>query len=113
MARMIKAGKCNKAITLQYQQEVTSDYGGVNLKWNDFKTVRASVEPLQGGEYFSAAQTHSETQLRIRIHYLADLSPTMRVKYGDRILAITSIIDSKENHRELQLMCKESAADGR
>ncbi|WP_324700069.1 phage head closure protein [Pasteurella multocida] len=113
MARMIKAGKYNKVITLQHQKEVITDYGGVKVDWVDFKTVRASVEPLQGNEFFTAAQLHSETQLRIRIHYIVGVLPTMRVKYGDRLFAITAIIDSKENHRELQLMCKEGVTDGR
>lgn len=113
MARMIKAGKFSKVITLQRQQEVISDYGGVKLVWRNFRTVRASVEPLQGNEFFTAAQSHSETQLRVRIHYIDGVLPTMRVKYGKRFFAITAIIDSKENHRELQLMCKEGVADGR
>lgn len=113
MAVMIKAGKFNKVITLQHQQEIISDYGGVKVEWVDFKTVRASVEPLQGNEFFSAAQSHSETKLRVRIHYLEGVLPTMRVKYDDRLFAITAIIDSKESHRELQLMCKEGSTDGR
>ena len=113
MAVMIKAGKFNKVITLQHQQEIISDYGGVKVEWVDFKTVRASVEPLQGDEFSTAAQSQSETQLRIRIRYIKGVLPTMRIKYDDRLLAITAIIDSEESHRELQLMCKEGVTDGR
>ncbi|WP_439240971.1 phage head closure protein [Lonepinella sp. BR2474] len=113
MARMIKAGKYNKVITLQEQKQVMTDYGAVNIEWVDFKTVRASVEPLQGNEYFTSAQLHSETQLRIRIRYIDDVCSVMRVKYGNRVFSIIAVIDSKESHRELQLMCKEGATDGR
>lgn len=45
--------------------------------------------------------------MRIRIRYGTNVDNTMRVKYGNRHLEITSIIDSKESHRELQLICKE------
>ncbi|EFM92267.1 hypothetical protein appser6_8470 [Actinobacillus pleuropneumoniae serovar 6 str. Femo] len=34
----------------------------------------------------------------------------MRVKYGEKILDIYSVIDSKERHEEIQLMCKEGEA---
>ncbi|AKD39458.1 phage head closure protein [Pasteurella multocida] len=113
MARMIRAGRYNKVITLQVQKQIPTDYGGFNLKWVDFKTIRASIEPLQGREFFSAAQQQNETQLRIRIHYIPDVLPTMRIKYGDRLFAIVAAIDSKESHRELQLLCKEGVTDGR
>lgn len=113
MARMIRAGKYNKVITLQEQKEIPTGYGAFNTQWVDFKTIRASVEPLQGREFFSAAQQHSETQLRVRIHYIAGVLPSMRVKYGNRLFEIVAVIDSKEAHRELQLMCKEGVTDGR
>ncbi len=34
----------------------------------------------------------------------------MRVNYGGKLFDIYSVIDSKEQHRELQLMCKEGEA---
>ncbi|HDR1501649.1 TPA: head-tail adaptor protein, partial [Pasteurella multocida] len=54
---MIRAGRYNKVITLQkrnYKKERESDtYGHHNPYWEDVATVRASIEPLQGREYFS------------------------------------------------------------
>ena len=48
----------------------------------------------------------------MRIRYQPDLliDRKMRLKYGERILSIYSVIDSREQHKEIQLMCKEGEA---
>ena len=112
MAMMIKAGKYNKAISLQKQVSEVSDYGAPITNWKTVANVRAAVEPLQGREFFANASVNNENIIRVRIRYGVNVDNTMRVKYGKRSLEITSIIDSKESHRELQLICKE-LNDGR
>ena len=107
MPRMIRAGKYNKAISLQKQVNETNDYGGFVSKWKTVANIRAAVEPLQGREFFASASVTNENIVRIRIRCGTNVDNTMRVKYGNRSLEITSIIDSKESHRELQLICKE------
>lgn len=114
MARMIKAGKYNKVITLQQRnsaREKANKYGSENLNtiWENVATVHASVEPIQGREYFSGPFQMGENIIRIRIRYLPNINRRMRVKYGSRLLDIYSVIDSKEEHKELQLMCKENS----
>ena len=112
MAMMIKAGKYNKAISLQKQVNEVSDYGAPITNWKTVANVRAAVEPLQGREFFANASVNNENIIRVRIRYGVNVDNTMSVKYGKRSLEITSIIDSKESHRELQLICKE-LNDGR
>ena len=116
MEIMIKAGKYNKAITLQernYKRErENNQYGENKPVWKNVATVRASVEPLQGREYFSGPFQMGENIIRIRIRYLEGVTRNMRVKYGKRLFDIYSVIDSMESHRELQLMCKEGEAYG-
>lgn len=114
MGRMIKAGKYSKVVTIQkrdYKREqAANQYGENKAVWRNVATVRASVEPLQGREYFSGPFQMGENIIRIRIRYLEGITNKMRVKYGNRLLAIYSVIDSMEAHRELQLMCKEGEA---
>ena len=120
MARMVRAGRFDKVITLQREvkpqpnkQGKIISSGSVSTKqWEDVKTIRASVEPIQGREYFSGAFAIGETVVRLRIRYQPDveISRKMRIKYGNRILKIENVIDSKERHEELQLMCKEGEA---
>ncbi|PJG81961.1 phage head-tail adapter protein [Caviibacterium pharyngocola] len=114
---MIKAGKYNKLITLQARdferEKQHNQYGAGTPIWADVVTVRASVEPIQGREYFSGPFQLGEDIIRVRLRYLPNITRKMRVKYGDRYLEINSVIDSKEEHRELQLMCKEGEAYGK
>ena len=112
MARMIRAGKYNKAISLQKQVNESNDYGGVVSKWKTVANIRAAVEPLQGREFFASASVTNENIVRIRIRYGTSVDNTMRVKYGSRSLEIMNIIDSKEAHKELQLICKELTGNG-
>ena len=114
MSIMIKAGKYNKVIILQerdYDKERKNNTHGVLRPiWKNVATVRASVEPLQGREYFSGPFQIGENIVRIRIRYLEGITRKMRIKYGNRLFDIYSVIDSMESHRELQLMCKEGEA---
>ena len=114
MAIMVKAGKYNKVITLQkrdYDKERKNNtYGALRPIWKNVATVRASVEPLQGREYFSGPFQIGENIVRIRIRYLEGITRKMRIRYGNRLFDIYSVIDSMESHRELQLMCKEGEA---
>lgn len=112
MARMVKAGKFDKVITIQKSVAGSNNYGAVKLDWQDVKIIRASIEPLQGREYFSGPFQLGENITRVRIRYQPDLeiNRKMRVKYGDKVLSIHSVIDSKERHEEIQLMCKEGEA---
>ncbi|OOR96994.1 phage head-tail adapter protein [Haemophilus paracuniculus] len=118
MARMVRAGTFDKVITLQAVAQPQRNERGQIIRtgsakvesWQDVATVRASIEPIQGREYFSGAFQLGETVVRIRMRYLAGVNRQMRVKYGDRILKIENVIDSKERHEELQLICKEGEA---
>lgn len=112
MAVMLKAGKYNKVIGLQKQVNEQNNYGGIVSKWRTISNVRAAVEPLQGREFFSGAVPLGENIVRVRVRYGIEVDRTMRVKYGTRLLEITNIIDSKESHRELQLICKELLGNG-
>lgn len=65
MAMMIKAGKYNKAISLQKQVNEVSDYGAPITSWKTVANVRAAVEPLQGREFFANASVNNENIIRI------------------------------------------------
>ena len=113
MPRMIRAGKYNKSVILQrrdYEKERKSGCGSSRPFWKKFAEVRASVEPLQGREYFSGPFQMGENIVRVRIRYIEGVTRKMRIKYGNRVFDIYSVIDSMESHRELQLMCKEGEA---
>jgi len=103
----MKAGKLRHRITIQQPVEVRDSYGGVTVTWGTFATVNASVEPLRGQELWAAAAQQARVNTRIRIRYLASVSPKMRVLFGTRIYLIDAVIDPEERHVEMQLMCQE------
>ncbi|MBI4800635.1 MAG: phage head closure protein [Desulfarculus sp.] len=67
----------------------------------------ASVEPLNGREFFAAGGRQAEVSHRVRLRYLAGVKADMRVLHEGRALDIKAVIDPQERHRELVLMCLE------
>jgi SPP1 family predicted phage head-tail adaptor len=89
----------------------TDEWNLTDDKWSLFAAnVWASVEPISGKEFFSAEQNNAMTNTRVKIEYSSvtkNIVPGMRVLYGTRKFYILSVIDYKEKHQELQLMCRE------
>lgn len=107
---MISSGILNKRITIQRKTSNTPAnnlYGEESYTWTTFAQMWASVEPVQGREFWAQQQVQSEISIRVRTRYLSGVLPDMRIVYGSRTFTIKSVIDYKEQHIELQLMCSE------
>ena len=114
---MISPGRLNKRITIQHLvagSPAVNSLGEAQTSWATFQTVWAGVEPLQGNEFWGSQQKQvkAEIKIRVRIRFLSGVTAGMRVLYGSRILNIESVIDPKEKHEEMQLMCSEGANNG-
>lgn len=105
----MRAGKLRHRVTIQRLTETRDDAGGLVPTWTDYAQVFASVEPLRGREFFAGQEKQSRVDTRIRIRYLADVTPKMRVEYGAHVYEIVNIIDPEMRHQEMQLMCYEVA----
>lgn len=104
-------GSLRHRIIIQ-EKNLTEDLEGVTAEtWGDVATVWASVEDLQGREFFQAAVV-SETKTRIKIRYRNGITSAMRVLLGERIFDIKSVIDPDGRKRELLLMCREVTDGG-
>lgn len=103
----MKAGKLRHRITIQNPVETTNDVGDVTTTWEDFATVWAEIIPLSGREYWESKQVNSEVTGKIRIRYLAGVTPKMRAKFGDRIFNIEAVINPEEKNIELVLLVSE------
>lgn len=104
----MRAGRLRHRVTVE-QLLVTDDgYGGQSQAWSTFATVWASVEPLQGREYFQAQQAQATVTHKVTMRHLDGVTHDMRVKHGSRALNIVSVIDTEERGRELVLMCEEA-----
>ena len=114
---MIIPGKLNKRITIQQLVASSPEFnskGEPQRSWDTFQQVWASVNPLQGQEFWAQQQKQikAETTIRVRIRYLSGVNAGMRVLYGSRILDIQNVIDPQEKHVEMQLMFSEGVSNG-
>ncbi|UCD58646.1 MAG: phage head closure protein [Candidatus Hydrogenedentota bacterium] len=103
----MKIGDMRHRITFQKPVETPDGYKGHTVKWQDVVTVWASVEPLTGREFFYAHQIKAEVTHRVKIRYREGITEKMRIKHLDRALAIESILDLKERHEVLEILCRE------
>ncbi|MCM1567093.1 MAG: phage head closure protein [Dehalobacter sp.] len=94
-------------ITIQQPVETIDQYKTPVTEWQDFASVLASVEPINGREFVLLKNTTSELTVRIRIYYYPGITTAMRVLYENRVFNIQSVIDYKELHQEMHLMCSE------
>jgi SPP1 family predicted phage head-tail adaptor len=53
-------------------------------------------------------QTTSEISHKIRIRYLASVTPKLRIKFGTRYFDIVSVINPDERNEYLEMMCRET-----
>jgi SPP1 family predicted phage head-tail adaptor len=70
------------------------------------------VAPMSGRELLAAEAVQSSLTHSVSIRYFAGLKPSMRIKYGDRLFDIQSVIDEDERHRTMTLLCVEGLSDG-
>lgn len=77
----MKSGKLDRRITIQNRVETQNTLGEAVISYTTFAQVWAEVVPLRGREYFTAAQTIPEAQLRIRIRYMTGVTEKHRIVY--------------------------------
>ena len=96
----ITSGQLNKRITFQ---AATIQPGEGVTTWTDVCTVWAAVKPLVGNQRYNAKQVDSTLSGKVIIRYRRDIEASMRVKLGERILSISSIINPNESNEFLEI----------
>ena len=110
----MKADRDKKIVIREILNDAANqnEYGeAASQNYQDVLTnVWASISPVFGKEYWLAEQVQSKISTKIELDYITGIDRSMQVFYGDRIFEILAVIDIKEMHRTLQLMCKELGA---
>ena len=107
----MRAGRLIHSVVLKRLTGALNAYGEQIESWSEIGTRRASVEPLNGKEYFATSGENADVSTRIRVRYdksLSGLTASDRVYHGDVIYDIKSVINPSEQNRELVLMCDRS-----
>jgi SPP1 family predicted phage head-tail adaptor len=105
----MRTGSLRHPITVERQATTRDETGQYPQTWSTLCSRVASVEPLNGREYFNASGERSEVSTRIRMHYdsvTATIKPFDRVLHGSTTYDILSVIDPRERHHEVILMCR-------
>ena len=116
----MRIGSLRHRVTLQNPVETRLDSGEISVEWQDWQTVWASVEPIGGREFFAAAQLQAEIDARIRLRWIAGLTPRMRAKHVTlggspsliALYSVEAVVSLNERGREVHLMCKRRDGHG-
>lgn len=94
---------------VKFQELVTGDdgWGGPTESWVDKFTVWAEVMYLSGGELWSARQSNSDVQGKVRIRTNDDIKANWRMVYDGRNLEILTIIPFDAKRTEQHILFKE------
>jgi SPP1 family predicted phage head-tail adaptor len=103
----MKAGSLRHRVKIQQPVETVDSTGTTQVKWVDVAETWASIEPLEGREFFAAKQINPEVQGRIRIRYRDEITPKDRVVYNGREFDILAILNREERNIELELLVNE------
>lgn len=107
---MIPAGKLDKRVELQAFTSVEDGMGGTTDSFVSRVSVWAGIFPMTGMEWMRAYAMTMAVTHRIIIRYRTDIKPSWRIKYGNRIFAIITILNMDEGEEKLEIMVKEVAA---
>lgn len=105
----MQAGRLRHRVELQRPDGTSRNrFNEARLNYTTAAHVWAAVEPLRGNEYMESQKLRAELTYRIRIRYYPGVTTEWRVKFGDRLFNIQSVINVEEHNREMQLMAIEA-----
>lgn len=70
-------------------------------------SVAAFVSPMSGREYEESQKLRVETTYKILTRFFPKITPQMRILYDNREFEIVSVLDTNEQHTELQIVAAE------
>lgn len=101
----MKVDKTN-IIEIVKKDNKKDSYGQPTSTWEVIARAYASKEPILGNEYFSAKAIQSKVEVKFKINYLLGITNEMRIIDNEGIYEILSVINIKNQNRELLMYCK-------
>ncbi len=103
----MKAGDLDQRVVIERLVQGQGPSGQPIDEWVVLGERWAAVEPLQGREYFAAAQIAiNEVTARIRLRYFPGLLASDRVTHRDDVYDVVTVINPKSRNKATVLMCK-------
>lgn len=104
-------------IAIQSRSSVQDSYGQQIDEWSTVAEVRSYIRPIGGRERLAGMQIGSTLTHTVGVRYQSVLAPPLdvgswRVKFGDRLLNITSARILEEKNKWIILDCIEGSENG-
>jgi SPP1 family predicted phage head-tail adaptor len=95
-------------ITIERQTTEVDDSGHPLDEWSTLFEAWAQVKPLRGYEQLRGQQMEAHVTHRIHMWYRTGILPTDRILFDGRYFGITSIINTDEANKVLELLANEA-----
>ena len=83
--------------------------GGQSIDWQDGPGVWARIVSLGGAEVVRASEIVPRGTYRLTIRYRSDVSPAMRIAFGDKLFEIDAIYDPEGKAEMLFVDCHDAS----
>ena len=102
----MRVGKMRYRIEIQSYLTVQDGEGFETKQWETIYTVWADITPVSASEYFASNREEISVTNKIYIRYLPGITSKMRIKYGDRMFNLESVL-AEQRKGYLTLMAVE------
>lgn len=101
------SGKLRHNVIWQNKVSTPDGGGGFTYTTSDFANTRAFIKPVSTNERFFAQRIESDITHKIYIRYRTDLSPAMRIRYGDRYFQVKGLMNIEEQNKWFEISAVE------
>lgn len=102
-------GDLTARLELEAPEDVPDGQGGVAPGWRGLRTLWAAVEPVSQGASERASADDVAITHRIWAVFRDDITAGMRLRKGQRIFLVKSVIDPDETGRFIVCRCEEDS----
>lgn len=100
-------GALRHRITLENPVRTDDGGGGGSVSWQPVATLWAAIRPLRGAEYQIADRAEVRVTHEIRFRFRTDVTGEMRLRKGNRLFHIHSVLNDQERNRWSLCLCEE------
>jgi len=105
----LPAGILRHRVTIEAATDARNTLGETSQTWTPFLDRWASIEAVSYSEQQQQGQTSGTVTHSVRMRYAPGLTGKMRLRWGGRLLYVSSVIE-KGHREEHELQCEERAA---
>jgi SPP1 family predicted phage head-tail adaptor len=103
----VPIGARRTRLLLEAPVEVPDEAGGNTRGFTTLDTLWGTVVPAGGEERLTGESLGQVLRHRVALRFRAGITAGQRLRWGERLLAITAVADPDGRHRQLICLCEE------